>query len=328
MYAKRDFIFALGFFAFLFCSAAAAAEQKTKLVLLGTGGGPAIYKTRAEPANLVVVDGRHYLIDVGYGAVHALVMADVSPASVDAVFITHQHLDHNSDLGGLLNYQWAGGRTAPVDVYGPLGTEQLVRAAVDYLTVPANAFGPQMPLSPKPSSIMRPHEIIADGLVYKDKWIKVTAAENSHYLVRNTLAGNWRDKSFSYRVETKDRTIVFTGDTGPSEAVTRLARGADILVSEVIDLEGAERTLREARGPDGAPLSEEAFRLFWDHLTREHLPAEEVGKMAAKAKVKMVVLTHFVVAPQADDAIVAALVAGVRKHFSGPVVAGKDLDQF
>lgn len=309
-------------------AAAAGGKHKTRLILLGTAGGPAVYTERSEPANLLVVDGRAYLIDVGYGAVLKLVAAGLSPADVDGVFITHHHLDHNGDLGSLLNYQWAGGRTAPTEVYGPLGTEQLLNAAVAYLTVPADTFGPQMPLSPPPASIMRAHEVTEDGLVYKDKWIKVTAAENSHFAMRNKYPGEWRDKSFSYRVETKDRVIVFTGDTGPSEAVVELARKADILVSEVIDLDGTEQSLREARGPDGKPLSEEAFRSFYDHLTREHLPAEDLGKMAAAAKVKMVVLSHLVVQPGGDTRVVEKLAATVRKHYDGPVVVGNDLDEF
>ncbi len=146
--------------------------------------------------------------------------------------------------------------------------------------------------------------------------------------MRNKLTGDGRDKSFAYRFETKDRVVVFTGDTGPSDAVVKLARRADILVSEVIDLDGMDRLLRAAKGPDGKPLSEADYRTFMEHMTREHLPAEELGKMAAKAKVKMVVLTHFVVAGQGDEAVLDALVAGVRKYYSGPVVAGKDLDSF
>jgi ribonuclease BN (tRNA processing enzyme) len=321
-------LFFAGALTAMLAAAPAAAAQKTKLILLGTAGGPAVYTERSEPANLLIVDGRAYLIDVGYGAVLKLVAAGVSPIDVDAVFITHHHLDHNGDLGSLLNYQWAGGRMAPTEVYGPLGTERLLKAAVDYLSVPADVFGPQMPLAPKPATIMRAHEVTKDGLVYKDKWIKVTAAENSHFVMRNKLPGEWRDKSFSYRVETKDRVIVFTGDTGPSEAVVKLARKADILVSEVIDLDGIEQSLRDARGPDGAPLSEEAFRSFYDHLTREHLPADDLGKMAAKAQVKMVVLSHLVVQPGGDTAVVEKLAATVRAHYDGPVVVGNDLDTF
>lgn len=306
---------------------AASGKHKTRVILLGTAGGPAVYAARSEPANLLVVDGVPYLIDVGYGAVRQLVVAGVNPVDVGTVFITHQHLDHNSDLAALIMYQWAGFRQTPSDVYGPVGTEALVKAAVDYLRVPANAFGPQMPLSPAPENVMRAHEIMQAGLVYKDKRVKVTAAENAHYIVRNTLPGAWPDKSFSYRFETKDRVVVFTGDTGPSEAVVELARHADILVSEVIDIETTERLLNAARDPDGAPLSQDVYNAFWDHLTREHMPAEDLGKLAAAAEVKMLVMTHRV-PTEPDSATDARLIAGVRKYYDGPVVAGNDLDEF
>src|SRR3546814_4979499 len=67
-----------------------------------------------------------------------------------------------------------------------------------------------------------------------------------------------RDKSFSYRFETPGRVIVFSGDTGPSEALTELARGADILVSEVIDTEDAVRMIAsDPHFPPQAQRSEE-----------------------------------------------------------------------
>src|SRR3546814_19231575 len=89
------------------------------------------------------------------------------------------------------------------------------------------------------SSDLLDPDITKGGLVYSDGRVKVFAAENTHYQTFN--AG--RDKSFSYRFETPGRVIVFSGDTGPSEALTELARGADILVSEVIANEDAVRMI-------------------------------------------------------------------------------------
>lgn len=304
------------------------AKQKTEVVLLGTAGGPAVYPARAEPASLVVVEGRLYLVDVGYGAVRRLVEAGFSPADIAAVFITHQHLDHTSDLPALLSYAWAGGRQAPIEVFGPLGTERLVKAAADVLAVAAEAFGPQMPLTAAPGSLMRAHEIVQAGAVHKDKWVTVTAAENSHYVVRDTLPGMGADKSFAYRFKTRDRVIVFTGDTGPSEAVERLARRADLLVSEVIDLADMRRQFDAAAQAQGAGApSPEALKPLLDHLEREHLPADALGQLAARAKVKAVVLTHIVASP-GNPALVEAMRAEVERYFSGPVYAGKDLDRF
>src|SRR5690348_1981464 len=102
-------------------AASAPTSLRTRVVLLGSGGGPTIHKnpTRHGPANVVVVDGVPYLIDCGEGAPRQFVRAGLGFPDVDHVFITHQHFDHNCDLGNFLAYAWFAGRRAPVDVYGP-----------------------------------------------------------------------------------------------------------------------------------------------------------------------------------------------------------------
>src|SRR5262245_29910193 len=110
-----------------------APQPGTRLVLLGTRGGPGIDLTRAEASSAVVVDGVPYLVDCGYGALRALVASGIGFQQVGAVFFTHLHDDHTSDLPALLSHQWTGGKTTPTDVYGPSGTERLVQAALDFL---------------------------------------------------------------------------------------------------------------------------------------------------------------------------------------------------
>jgi len=75
------------------------------------------------------------------------------------------------------------------------------------------------------------------GVIYKDANIKVVAVENTHFGFHKKSSASSRFKSYSYRFETPDRVIVFTGDTGPSEAITKLSNNADILVSEVNSVE-------------------------------------------------------------------------------------------
>jgi ribonuclease BN (tRNA processing enzyme) len=176
-------------------------------------------------------------------------------------------------------------------------------------------------LSPRPSArdFAQPHDVVAPGLIYDDGSVRVTAAENTHYQDFNAGA----DKSFAYRFDTPDRSVVFTGDTGPSEAVTQLAIGADILVSEVVDVD-AVTTLANAQdnGGNADPNSPLAA-----HMQREHLSPEAVGKMAQAAHVKMVVLSH--IAPGSDDEHdMTRYSAGVKRYFSGPVIVGRDLDEF
>jgi glyoxylase-like metal-dependent hydrolase (beta-lactamase superfamily II) len=111
----------------------ASGPASTRLILLGTGGGPLTRTLRSEPANLLIVGGKRYLIDAGDGLIRQLTLAGVQPVQVFAVFITHEHLDHNADLGTLISYNWVQGRKAPLPIYGS-GVKQLVGAALDYLS--------------------------------------------------------------------------------------------------------------------------------------------------------------------------------------------------
>jgi len=101
-------------------AARAQAKQKTRLVLLGTGGGPRVIPNgRAKPANLVVAAGVPYVVDCGSGVSQQLVRAGVPLDTLRCVFITHHHSDHDLDYGNLIYNAWAWGLRAPVDAYGP-----------------------------------------------------------------------------------------------------------------------------------------------------------------------------------------------------------------
>ncbi|HLQ01829.1 MAG TPA: MBL fold metallo-hydrolase, partial [Burkholderiales bacterium] len=83
------------------------AKQKTRLVLLGTGGGPRVIPNgRAKPANLVVANGVPYVVDCGSGVSQQLVRAGVPLNTLRYVFITHHHSDHDLDYGNLIYNAW------------------------------------------------------------------------------------------------------------------------------------------------------------------------------------------------------------------------------
>src|SRR5919199_109170 len=108
-----------------------AQPRSTRLVLLGTKGGPSVRDLRQMPfSNLLIVGGSNYLVDAGYGTTARLVEKAVPLPSIRAVFITHHHSDHNLELGPALYNAWVNGLERPIDVYGPEGVEQLLR---DYL---------------------------------------------------------------------------------------------------------------------------------------------------------------------------------------------------
>ena len=270
----------------------------SRLILLGTAGGPTPKKTRSGPSQIIVVGDRGYVIDCGDGVARQMMIAGVF-RTLRHVFLTHHHSDHNADYGNLLLLAWGDRLTTAVDTWGPPPLARMTRLFLDLnaadLDVRERDEG-RPPLAP----LIRPHEVKAAGMVLKDDLVTVTAAVVDHPLVPLALA---------YRFDCPDRSIVISGDTRPSDALVRLARGADVLVHEA---------LYEPAAP-GAPGS--ALR---KHVIDSHTTAEDVGRIATKAGVKTLVLSHFVPAedpPITDDQWLAA----ARQTFAGKIVVGKDL---
>src|SRR3546814_9428638 len=88
--------------------------------------------------------------------------------------------------------------------------------------------------------------------------VVVTAVSNSHYALQPDAPGSTKRDTYSFRFDTPDRSIVYTGDTGPSVAVERLAQNADILISEIVDPIAAIAALK-AKRQDLSPAALAAF---------------------------------------------------------------------
>jgi len=281
-----------------------AGSPRTRVVLLGTAGGPALRPGRSSPALAVVVDGVPYVFDCGYGVGRQLVDANISPTAIRAVFVTHHHSDHNADLGNLLVLAWATGLKTRIDAYGPPRTIELIDLALQYHAYDIAVRIPdEGRVDPRPLFIG--HDIGALGEIYRDERISVEAALAHHPPVV---------PAYAYKIRTPDRTIVFSGDTAYSENIIDVARGADLLIHEVLLTSALDRLL--ARVPNATRLRE--------HIVAAHTDAEDVGRVAAAASVKRLVLTHFV--PSYDPTLADDdWAAPVRRHFSGDVVVGRDL---
>ena len=296
-----------------------SASKVTRLILLGTQGGPRVTGERAEPANLLIVRNKPYLVDAGNGVVRQLALAHFQPPDIHQIFITHNHDDHNADWGTLMGLAWTGGNTAPITVYGPPGTKSMLKGYLQYFAPNAASHYMESSHVP-PANTMRAEDIAGPGLVYQDDNIRVTAIENCHYHFAKGTPGYGWQKSYSFRFQTPDRVIVFSGDTGPCGSVLGdFAKGADILVHEVIDLKAIEQSLR-------GNMPSDRFEPLMNHMRTEHSTAEEVGRVAGEAGVKLVVLSHIVQGRSGTNA--DSYVAGVRKSYSGPVVVGQDLMEF
>lgn len=289
----------------LACAALAGAQPatRTRLVLLGTAGGPTPKARSAAPAQAIVAGDRIYLVDCGDGVARQLALAKLPIRQLRAVFITHQHSDHMAGYGPLFLLGWTAGLSTAVDTYGPPPlvemTARLFEAYRYDLEVRAADEG-RPPLPP----LVRAHEITEGGEIFKDERVRVTGALNDHPPIRH---------SFAYRFDAPDRSIVISGDTRYSENVVALARGADVLVHEIVSREYWERP--------GAPQPPSVVK----HILASHTDAGDVGRVAAAAGVETLVLSHYVPTEGPGTPTDEQWLAGVRRQFKGKVVLGRDL---
>lgn len=304
---------------------ASATKPSTRLITLGTRSGPIPTVGRAQSSNVLIVNGALYILDAGEGVTRRLTRAGLAIRDIDTIFITHPHSDHTGGLGGLLAAEYDFRRTKPVTIYGPPGTGASVKGLVDYLTVSSDIRISDGTRTVPVSKVFFGRDT-GTGIVYQDANVKVTAVENTHFHFPPGSPAYGKYKSYSYRFEASDRVVVFSGDTGPSEALTELAKGADLLVTEVAH-SAEEAKAQQIRTGQWARMTPEEQASFLRLNAQGHITPEEVGKMAARAGVKTVVLTHLPATADPNDEY-AHFVADVNKNFTGRVLVAHDLMEF
>ena len=276
----------------------------TRLILLGTGGGPRPRTASSGAAQVVVSQGAAYVVDCGDGVARQMVFAGVPLDSIRHVFLTHQHSDHNADYGNLLWLAWTAGLRSRVDTWGPPPLRRMTQLffAMNKYDIDVRIENERRPsLVP----LIHAHEIISGGEVMRDERVKVTSTLVDHPPVVPALA---------YRFDAADRSIVISGDTAPSDALIKLANGADVLVHSVMFPSAIDRLA--ARVPDAAGLKASILA----HQTS----AEDAGRLAQAAGVKTLVLSHFV--PPDDPEVTETMWSdAARTHFRGRVIVGRDL---
>jgi ribonuclease BN (tRNA processing enzyme) len=281
-----------------------ARQSRTRVILLGTGGGPTPKKAVSAPATLIIANDTPYVVDCGDGVARQWVSANVSLLKLRHIFITHQHSDHNADYGNLILLAWTTGLATRVDTWGP---PPLVKMTKLFLEMNEYDIGTRISDEGRPplKPLVHPHEFRQGGLVMRDENVRVTSALVDHPLV---------SPAFAYRFDAPDRSIVISGDTARSDSLIALARGADVLVHEALWVPAVDRIV--ARNPNASTLKK--------HLLDSHTSAEDCGRVAEAAGVKTLVLSHFV--PGGDPAITDQMwIAAASEHFRGRVIVGKDL---
>jgi ribonuclease BN (tRNA processing enzyme) len=311
----------------------------TELVLLGTAGAPMPVAGRAGISSALIVDEQVFVIDCGRGSPSSFVDAGLDFTRLGAVFLTHLHADHTGDLAGMLLYPWGvraddDGPLAPIRVYGPARPEALPTGDASFhaeTTIHPELPDPGttdlvdrilagyayhlnvMPLDarmPDASALVRAIDIPiparAEGIaqapvdVFEDPAVRVSAVAVTHGRAVPALA---------YRFDTADGSVVFSGDTTVNDDLIALALGADILVHCVADLGYLER-----HGFTGVAL---------ERMVALHTDVTQVGGVAERARVRELILTHYV--PAEPEAITEAeWCKRAQRGFSGKATAGRD----
>ncbi len=246
-----------------------------------------------------------YLVDCGYGAVRQLVLAGVPLRTVRHIFITHQHSDHNADYSSLILLAWAAGLRTRLDSWGPPPLARMTDLVFEMNAADIEArTGDEIRVPLRP--LIHAHDLRTGGLVMQDENARVTAAVVHHPPLV---------PAFAYRFDMADRSIVFSGDTTRSDNLVALARNADVLVHEALYDEAAVDRL-VASVPNATDLKRS--------ILAHHTTAEDVGRVAATAGVRMLVLSHLI--PAEDPLVTDEMwIDAARRHYDGRIVVGKDL---
>jgi ribonuclease BN (tRNA processing enzyme) len=333
-----------------------AERHRTRLVLLGTAGGPVWYGHREGIGSAVAVNGAVYLVDCGEGVAQQYRRANFAPfegrrtlRGLRAIFLTHLHSDHCVDYFNIWLFSWFNGigmNPRVVQAFGPgdrgslpplfgsepappvqspdsptPGTVEMTRRFMQAFAADINERmrddrRPALETRFRAHDIPLPEPVVAGANVdpapdmdpievYEDENVEVRAILVPH---PPTFP------AFAYRFDSADGSIVFSGDTTVSPNLVKLSQGADVLVHEVIDPAWVES--RFERPLD--PLQQASV----NHLLRSHTTIEEVGGVAERAGVGMLVLNHFVPADNPHRRWLEA-----REGFSGRLVVGEDLMQ-
>lgn len=281
----------------------AASQQTSKpatlmyAILLGTGF-PRPSPDRAGPCTAIVIGDKVFLVDAGRGAMLRLAGAGLVPKQVRAVFLTHLHSDHIDGLPDVFHTTWQFGRNTPFELYGPKGSKDLV-VGIRKFYAPDIHIRRDLTEKLSPAGATINLHTLKEGLVFQDESVRVTAFLVDHFPV---------EPAFGFRFESGGHSIVISGDMHPNDNLVRFAKDAGILI-------------HEAYLPEVSPATDTASERTW--FARYHSSAAEAGEDAARANVKILVLTHLIPHRSGDsDAIFREEAA---KAFHGTIVVGHDL---
>ncbi len=267
-----------------------------QIVILGSGS-PLPDPQRAGPSTLVRTSAGDLLFDCGRGVLMRAAAAGSAAGAFRALFLTHLHSDHITDLNDIYTMRWAMSfQPNPLPVYGPGGTATLLRATEAMLEPDIGyRLAHHDDLQWRPSAEVTEVE---RGLILEEGMVRVTAAPTDHAPVRPTVG---------YRIDDGDRSVVIAGDTVPCAGLDGLCRDADVLVHTVVRRDLIEQF--------GLPRLNDVL----DY----HSAVPDAAETAARNGVGTLLLTHLVPSPAPGTE--QEWLDQAESKFDGKVVLATDL---
>lgn len=311
-------------FLFFNCAWGGQVEQRdfsssdiTKVVMFGTGT-PMPDPEHNGPAVGIVVNERIYLVDVGtgiwhglgremprYGGGKAIKGFAANNIKLDHVFITHLHSDHTLGLPSLILSPWTLGKITPPDIYGPPGTEEMVKHILEAYRrdIDFRVYSPSRTNNTGWRAVG--HDVSEPGVVFQDENVKVTAFLTCH--------SHWPE-AYAYRFETPDRVITVSGDTRPCPGMVEAARDVDILIHSVYS-EVIRNAFPHPKNPEKTRKVKQISQSS----------AREVAELAKKVTPSLLVLYHEQIwTGDPEQNVKEIRDAG----YEGKVIASRDRDVF
>jgi len=275
------------------------SQNSFQVTLLGTGAPPP-RMDRFGPSTLVEAGGKKFIFDAGRGAMQRLHQLGIPFGDIDAMFLTHHHSDHvvgfpDLWLTGWIGRPW-GRRSAPLEVWGPQGTQQMMEHLPQAFAVDIRVRRRNYP----PEGVKLVAHEIREGVVLEAGGVKISAFEVDH--------GGEELPAFGYRIDYGGRSVVLSGDTTFNDNLIRHAEGADVLVHEVTAAGGST--------PENA---QQLKRIAANHTT-----PEQAAEVFARVKPRLAVYNHLLLFGSAAP---EDLVPATRKKYAGPLIVGEDLLQ-
>lgn len=279
-----------------------------KFYILGAGTPTPTY-SRFGTSYILQIDKEFLMFDCGPATTYKLVKTGIFPTQIDYLFITHHHFDHTADYPCFILCRWEQfiGKGNQLKVYGPSPTVQITKSlfgeegAFSYdwkarvnAPVSQHVYVNRGGILPRPKLHVDVQDIKHGDVIENENW-RITTALAHH--VEPWLS------SLAYRVDSKEGTIVFAGDTGPCESVDKLAYGTNVLVVNCWDHQDTMEKNGESLGQTGTI---------------------DAANFAKKSKAETLILTHMgtnLTTPSSKEKAIKDII----KIYSGHIVFAEEM---